>query len=96
MKEQRALRNIDRLSYYNGKITYECVWTQFDDNDRWLCVFALDLYDWKDLGRTPGQRERGCAGFYSVDGALPPATATRKRGTRIIIPNVDKLDPFAA
>src|SRR5262249_53084412 len=58
-------------------------------------VFAFNLYDWKDLGRTAGQPVRGCAGFYWRKDCLPPATATRRRGTASVIRNLDQLDPFA-
>lgn len=96
IKEQRALRNLDRISSNNRKLTYECVWTQTDGGEVWLCVFALNLYDWKVLGKTIGQPLRGCAGMYLRESRPPPDTATRKRMTPIIIPNLDQLDPFAA
>src|SRR5262249_36026433 len=44
IKAQRALRNLDRIISNNGKLIYECVWTQFDRRDTWFCIFALDLY----------------------------------------------------
>jgi hypothetical protein len=25
------------------------------NNGPWMCIFALDIYDWKDLGRTSHQ-----------------------------------------
>jgi len=96
VKEQRVLRNLDSIVSNKGKLVYECVWTRFDASDRWLCVFALDFYNWKDLGRIPGQPMRGCAGYYSLSGRVPPEAATRARGASILIPNLDTLDPFAA
>jgi hypothetical protein len=95
IKEQRALRNLDSITSNKGKLTYECVWAQTDQRDRWLCVFALNFYDWKDLGRTPGQPVRGCAGFYVLPTKLPAPGATLSRSPPILIPNVDVLDPFA-
>lgn len=95
IKVQRAKRNLDIIRSNNGKLTYECVWCQADDGGPWICVFALNLYDWKDLGLTPGQPARGCAGCYQLGSGLPPPTATRAVTTPIIIPNVDRLDPFA-
>jgi hypothetical protein len=94
IKVQRAKRNLDRIRSNNGKLTYECVWCQADNGGPWLCIFALDLYDWKDLGLTPGQPARGCAGFYKLESDLPPTHGTRAVTTPIIVPNSDRLDPF--
>ena len=95
IKVQRAKQNLDTIKSSNGKLTYECVWSQADNGGPWLCIFALDLYDWKDLGVTPGHPARGCAGFYKLPSDLPPECATRAISTPIIVPNVDRLDPFA-
>ncbi|HUL04926.1 MAG TPA: hypothetical protein VLV76_01245 [Candidatus Acidoferrum sp.] len=96
IKTQRALQNLDRITSNNGKLTYECVWCKFCDADVWACVFALNIHDWKDLGLTPGQPARGCAGSYILPSGLPPNDSTRMKLTPIIVPNRDKLDPFAA
>jgi hypothetical protein len=96
IKTQRALGNLDRIATNNGKVIYECVWCRFPDADVWACVFALNIHDWKDLGRTPGQPARGCAGSYILPSQRSPIGATLARHTSIIIPNVDKHDPFAA
>jgi len=61
----------------------------------WLCIFALDIYDWKDLGRTRGLPARGCAGFYITPAQTVPATATKAVKSSIIIPTSDRLDAFA-
>lgn len=95
IKVQRAKRNLDVITSNNRKLIYECVWHQADNDGPWLCLFALNLYDWKDLGLTPSQPARGCAGFYQLKSGLPPPAATRAVATRILIPNVDRLDPFA-
>jgi hypothetical protein len=95
IKIQRAKRNLDTIKSNNGKLTYECVWHQADNDGPWLCIFALNLYDWKDLGLTSGQPARGCAGFYQLPSGLSPHDATRAVQTPIIIPNIDPLDPFA-
>jgi len=42
IKEQRALRNLDSINSNNGKLPYECVWTQTDRRETWFCAFALD------------------------------------------------------
>ena len=95
IKTNRISRNLDSIRSNNGKLTYECVWCRTDNTDQWMCIFALDLYDWKDLGVTPGHPPRGCAGAYILPSGQAPATATKGVATRIIIPNRDPYDPFA-
>jgi hypothetical protein len=94
IKTNRAKNNLDRISCNRGKLTYECVWSQADNEGPWRCVFALDIYDWKDLGRTRFQPARGCAGFYITASGDAPAAATTAVSSPIIIPNFDPLDPF--
>jgi len=95
IKTQRLLQNLDRITSNNGKLTYESVWCKFRDADVWACVFALNIYDWKDLGMTPGQPPRGCVGSYILPSELPPVGATQMKTTSIIIPSIDRLDAFA-
>jgi hypothetical protein len=92
IKTARVSRRIDRIHCNNGQLRYECVWDVGADK-MWNCVFALDVCDWKDLGKTLGLPARGCAGCYTMP--IPPPTATRWQSTGIVIPNFDKLDAFA-
>ena len=94
IKIQRAKGNLDSINSNNGKLIYECVWEQAADNGPWRCVFALNFYDWKDMGRIPGAPARGCAGFYAHPSGQPPIGATRRLPTPILVPNIDQLDPF--
>lgn len=94
IKLNRALRNLDRVCSNKGKFVYECVWHQADNDGPWICIFAIDLYDWRDLGRVGHQPARGCAGFYMLQDGRVPDLATRGRTSSIIIPNLDALDPF--
>lgn len=97
IKINRALGNLDTIDANNGKLRYESVWCQADDGENWLCCFALDIYDWKDLGsHTAEIPARGCAGIYVQPDRKAPNGATLNRQTAILIPNVDKLDPFSA
>jgi hypothetical protein len=91
IKTQRALGNLDRILSNNGKLVYECVWV-FSDGGFWICMFALDIYGWKNLGDTGRYQARGCAGYYQ---GKPPATASRYREPKVLIPNLDPWDPFA-
>jgi hypothetical protein len=95
IRSNRARSNLDRIVCNRGKLTYECVWQQADDGGPWMCIFALDIYDWKDLGRTGILPARGCAGFYVTPARTVPASATRAVASSIIIPGSDRLDAFA-
>ena len=96
IKRNRIDDNLDRLTSNNGKLVYECVWGQFDEDTQWFCMFALDIYDWKDLSpHTEAIPARGCAGYYISPSGLVPENASRDRAETIIIPNYDILDPFA-
>jgi hypothetical protein len=94
IKSNRARGNLDRIVCNKGKLTYECVWQQADNGGPWMCIFALDIYDWKDLGRTGVLPARGCAGFYVTPARTIPANATQAVASSIIIPG-DRLDAFA-
>lgn len=61
IKVQRSMGNIDRIQSNNFKLTYECFWIK-PDNGNWTCMFALDIYGWKELGNTGLYPSRGCAG----------------------------------
>jgi len=95
IKSNRLRGNLDRISCNKGKLTYECVWQQSDNGGPWMCMFALDIYDWKDLGRTGVLPARGCAGYYVTPTGSAPAGATRAVKSSIIIPTTDRLDAFA-
>jgi hypothetical protein len=96
IKRNRAHNNLDRLISNNGKLIYECVWAQFDKQARWFCMFALDIYDWKDLGsHTADIPARGCTGFYVLRNGSAPETAARDHARTLITPNYDIFDPFA-
>lgn len=92
IKANRYARNLDRVRSNNGQLLYECVWTQTASGP-WICVFALDIYDWKDLGfqRLPS---RGCVGYYTAQLGQPPANATRATRILVFVPNSEPLDAF--
>lgn len=94
IKLNRFKDNLDRVHTNHGKFRYECVWVETNAGG-WMCQFAIDLYDWKDLGRTPGVPARGCAGMYQFAGGRIPDAATRGQTSPILIPDYDVLDPFA-
>jgi len=95
IKSNRVQGSLDRIRCNKGKLIYECVWDQSDNDGPWMCIFALDIYDWKDLGATPLSPPRGCAGFYVLPSGTAPPNASRGKTASIIIPTYDPLDPFS-
>lgn len=93
IKDNRAASNVDYLAANNGKLRYECVWSPTTQG-LWVAVFALDIYDWKDLGRLSTGDAKGCVGFYQTPSGIPPANACRHTRLEVAIPNRDSLDPF--
>lgn len=94
VSDNRLKGNVDRVSSNKGKFIYERVWHRADNDGPWMCMFAINIYDWKDLGCTPQHPARGCAGFYMLSTGVIPENATRGVTSPIIIPNVDPFDPF--
>lgn len=94
IKRNRVAGNLDRIGTNNGKLIYECVWDRLSDNS-WFCVFALNLYDWKDLGDVNNFQSRGCAGCYRLPSGLAPLNASLATNLHFDIKNVDKADPFS-
>ena len=93
IKLNRSVGNLDFIRSNNNKLKYQCIWDQAD-NGAWLCIFALDLYAWKELGDVNNFQGRGCAGSYVLpNGEIPPLAT---KGTKIIAPiqNTAPLDPF--
>jgi len=93
IKSSRAAENVGFLAANNGKLRYECVWSPTTQG-AWVSVFALDIYDWKDLGRLSTGDAKGCVGFYQTPTGIPPPSACRHTPRRIEIPNAEPLDPF--
>ena len=96
IKRNRVAGSLDAIVANKGQLRYECVWCKVDASDAWLCAFALDIYDWKDLGsHTSEIPARGCAGLYMLAERSIPESASRDTVTRIAVPNRDTLDAFA-
>lgn len=94
IKKNRMAGKLDRVECFNSKCIYECVWEQMD-NGEWMCIFALNIYDWKNLGDPSLQHLNGCVGFYMPKEGLPKNST--KGITRILempICNLEPLDPF--
>jgi|SRR5262245_45220128 len=92
IKKNRAIDRLDRVECRMGKCVYECVWDQLNNGD-WLCIFALQIYNWKDLGDPVHFKQRGCSGSYTTQKSHP-SNATKSVSIEIPILNFDKLDPF--
>lgn len=94
IKQNRAAHSIDGIYCNNGKLRYECVWDQADNHGPWFCIFALNVYDWIDLGDINNFQPRGCAGAYWNPSASPPSMATKATRLVFTIPNRDATNPF--
>ena len=92
IKLNRRLHQLDSIRCNNGKLKYECTWIKSDEGIQ-LCVFALDLYDWKELGRF-GNHARGCVGWYRLEEGSAPHHAALGTVSQIQPPNNEPLDPF--
>jgi hypothetical protein len=95
IKANRLHKNLDKISCNSGKLVYECAWFTYDNDPRWFCIFAMDIYDWKDLGATSSLPARGCAGCYGLPDDSIPENAMKGLRSSIIIPNYDVLDAFS-
>jgi hypothetical protein len=79
----------------NGKIRYECAWRETSQAS-WVCIFGVDIYDWKDLGRVDFGRDKGCVGFYECLSGEPPVRAARHAELALALANLQPFDPFGA
>jgi hypothetical protein len=93
IKKNRAAGALDRIECFNSKCIYECVWESCDDG-RPICIFALNLYDWKQLADSENFPPRGCVGMYSPNSGKPEG-ATQSTSLDVTFTNQDTLDPFA-
>lgn len=93
IKRNRATGTLDRIICRNGKCIYDCVWVQMD-RGQWWCIYALDLYNWINLGDTKHFEARGCVGSYSrSQGGTPKDAITT---TKLLFPvdNKQRYNPF--
>lgn len=105
IKNQRAVENVDLIISNNGKVRYECVWVYADDRTtvesgqrqttpRRACFFALDIYNWRQLGDVGVFPARGCAGaYYTSDGQAPIGASLYMKSAQSV-DNQDLRDPF--
>jgi hypothetical protein len=94
IKRNRAAHNLDGICCNNRKLRYECVWEQFDNNGPWFCIFAVNLYDWVDLGDINNFPLRGCTGSYWSPSSSVPPIATKGTTLSFNTENIDVADPF--
>ena len=94
IKRNRAVNNLDLIISNNEKIKYECVWDQLNDNS-WICIFAIKLYEWKDLGDVNNFEPRGCAGSYRLVRGKAPAGASLATQLEFRFDNLDRADPYS-
>jgi hypothetical protein len=93
LKRNRTTKTLDRILCRNAKCRYECVWTRAD-NETWICIYCLDLYDWMQLGDIHNFELRGCVGCYARPQGGVPSTAAIGTRLRFKIDNVSSFNPF--
>jgi len=93
IKRNRLVNNIDFIETNNKKLRYECVWDQLS-NKKWICVFAINLYEWISLGDVNNFTPRGCAGIYELPSGRPPVTAALSSNLEFPFDNKFPTDPF--
>jgi hypothetical protein len=91
LKANRQAGRLDRISAYNGRVLYECVWIPVEG--AWQCVFGLNVHDWKVLGDVNNFEPRGCAGSYI---ASKPDAASVAISLMVPVRNREPLDPFGS
>jgi hypothetical protein len=95
IKRNRAAGNLDSIVAFNAKLRYEAVWCKADSGAVHASFFAVDIYDWKDLGsHTADIPSRGCVGIYILPDGSVPEGAALDRSSPIAIPNRSLLDAF--
>jgi hypothetical protein len=95
IRRNRLTRTLDVIQCRNGKCRYECVWATADDG-RWLCIYALDLYGWSELGDEVNFERLGCVGCYEPLLPTPPPGAAIASRLEFAVDHAMSLDPFQA
>lgn len=93
LKRNRLTGTLDVIVCRNSRCRYECVWSQADDGRR-ICIWALDLYGWRELGDITHFEPRGCIGAYCPSDRLIPPIATLGTRLKFSVPTAERLDPF--
>lgn len=65
----------DSIITSNGKMKYICTWSKLPNGD-WVCLYALDLYNWSTLGDIHNTSQRGCVGMYQMEANFIPTDAS--------------------
>jgi hypothetical protein len=93
LRRNRTTGTLDSIVCRNGQCRYDCVWSQDDRGPR-ICIWALDLYGWKELGDVTHFEPRGCIGVYRPKNGQIPSTATLGTRLEFAVENAERLDPF--
>lgn len=93
LKQNRSSGRLDEIVANNGKLHYICNWSPPMTDEKRVCVFGLNLYDWKSLGSEHFE-PRGCVGRYVVNESELPPTASVQSCIHVPYVSLDRLDPF--
>lgn len=91
VRENQLTKNLDVIDCYNHTLRYECVW-DISDCRKPVCIFALKIYDWSELGAGYDEHRYGCVGMYIWNEI--PKQASRNTSLHFSIKCGKSLDPF--
>jgi hypothetical protein len=94
LKDNRKLKNVDRIHANNGKFRFEVVWATSDDGRVNFAAFGIDLYSWHKLGGAVLGRPQGCFGTYRIKGDTIPEGASIYAKIELPYTYGEPLNPF--
>ncbi len=94
LKDNRKISNVDHIQAYNGKFRFEVVWSTADDNESHFGVFAIDIYNWHNLGGKVLGRPQGCFGMYRLNKSPIPKNACVATSVELPFTYLEPLNPF--
>lgn len=81
----------DRLTAYNGKFSYACVWSHLSNGEP-FCIFAFDIYTFHRLSPAVDNFPKAFIGSYVPD--VIPMTSAWESKLKFDICKREMLDPL--
>jgi len=94
IKDNRKISNIDLIRAYNGKFTFEVVWSTADDKETHLGLFAINIYDWHNLASEVLEGPQGCFGMYRLSKSPVPENASVATSVELPYTYLEPFNPF--
>jgi hypothetical protein len=71
LKDNRRIKNVDRVHANNCKFRFEVVWGTCDGECRHFAAFGIDIYNWHRLGSQALGHPQGCVGMHFSNDPIP-------------------------